>query len=134
MALKDTPTIPIAELRPDIVEGVDERYIRGIVTLIWPYASSKESMSLLLVEPDFRLPACCGQVRIDFNNASANAVSRADIGCGDQLLLSLKGARWTKDGSTTCTPGKSIEWELQFSRILRLEVRKDSKAGLTLTW
>ena len=101
-----------------------ESSVKGIVTLIWPYASSKKTFSLLLVEPDFRLRSDRGQVRVHFQGPSAKAVARSGISSGDQLLLSLKGAQWAKDSTAAATPGRGIGWELQFEERLVLQVRQ----------
>jgi len=123
MALTDsTQTVPIAKLRPEL-EHADERYVSGVVTLIWPYASATKSLSLLLVEPDFRLRRHQGQVRVRFNGASAKAVARSGISSGDQLLLSLRGIQWEKDASVATTPGKGIEWEIRYGERVQLQVR-----------
>ena len=124
-----TADVPIAELQPEL-QGLDERRVGGLVTLIWPYASSSQSTSLLLVEPDFRLRARRGQVRLYFSGASATSVSRAGVSSGDQLLVSLKGADFTKDDSTTSTPGRGIEWKLQYGEYLNVQVSK----RLILEW
>lgn len=114
------PSVPIAHLQP----GLDAQAtsVSGVVTLIWPYASSTRSASLLLVEPDFRLRRHRGQVRIHFNGASAKAVARLSVSSGDRLSLSLNGAEWAKDGATASTPGKGIEWELKYSERVVLQV------------
>lgn len=121
-----SPTIvpsstPIARLNPRL--GPDASSVAGIVTLIWPYASSKKTLSLLLVEPDFRLRSNRGQVRVHFHGSSAKAVARSGLSSGDQLLLSLTGADWAKDSTAATTPGKGIDWELQFGERLELQVR-----------
>lgn len=121
-----TPTVvpsstPIAQLNPDL--RPDDSSVTGIVTLIWPYASSKETFSLLLVEPDFRLRSNRGQVRVHFKGSSAKAVARSGISSGDQLLLSLRGAQWAKDSTAITTPGRGSDWELQFGERLVLQVR-----------
>lgn len=123
MALPTTvpSSTPIARLTPHLAP--DESSVTGIVTLIWPYASSKKTLSLLLVEPDFRLRSKRGQVRVHFQGSSAKAVARSGISSGDQLLLSLTGAGWAKDSTAATTPGKGIEWELQFEERLVLQVR-----------
>ena len=113
---------PISQLNPDL--RPDGASITGIVTLIWPYATSKKTFSLLLVEPDFRLRSKRGQVRVHFQGSSAKAVARSEISSGDRLLLSLKGAQWAKDSTAATTPGKGIDWELQFGERLLLEVRE----------
>jgi len=119
--LAPLPTIPIADLQPGI-ESADERPVSGVVTLIWPYASSERSLSLLLVEKDFRLRGKRGQVRVQFDGASAQAVAKSRVGSGDELLLRLKGVRWAKDESTATTPGRSIDWELHYCEQIQLQV------------
>lgn len=119
-AVLATPSIPIAQLHPDL--DPDSTSISGIVTLIWPYASSTKTLSLLLVEPDFRLRPHRGQVRIHFNGAIAKAISRSILTSGDQLLLSLQGAKWTKDLSIASTPGNCIEWGLHYEERVLLQV------------
>ena len=113
---------PIANLNPEL--RPDESSVTGVVTLIWPYASSKKTFSLLLVEPDFRLRSRRGQVRVHFEGSSAKAVSRSGISSGDQLLLSLIGAQWAKDSTAATTPGKGIGWQLQYGERLVLQVRE----------
>ena len=112
---------PIAQLNPDLRH--DDSFVAGIVTLIWPYAASKSTFSLLLVDPDFRLRSSRGQVRVHFQGSSAKAVARSDISSGDQLLLSLKGAQWVKDSTAATTPGRGIDWQLQYGERLVLQVR-----------
>lgn len=112
---------PISQLNPELRPG--DSSVTGIVTLIWPYASSKKTLSLLLVEPDFRLRSSRGQVRVNFQGSSAKAVARSGIGSGDQLRLSLEGAQWAKDPTAATTPGRGIDWELQFGERLVLQVR-----------
>lgn len=122
--------IPIASLEPGL--DADSTSITGIVTLIWPYASSTRTFSLLLVDPDFRLRRKCGQVRIYFTGASAKAVVRAHIIGGDQLLLNLNGVRWAKDGSTAITPGKGIEWELRYGERVVLQIQRADQQPISL--
>lgn len=125
MAATPVPSIPIAQLQP----GLDPKgtSVTGIVTLIWPYASSTKSTSLLLVEPDFRLRRTRGQVRLLFNGSSAKAVTRLGVSIGDRLSLSLEGSEWARNSSPITTPGKGIEWELKYSERLVLQVWNSSK-------
>ncbi|KAL2040698.1 hypothetical protein N7G274_006677 [Stereocaulon virgatum] len=113
-------TLPIAQLQPGL--DSDSTSVFGIVTLIWPYASSTHTLSLLLVEPDFRLRRHRGQVRVHFQGSSAKALSRAEISIGDQLLLNLTGVQWAKDTFAASTPGRGIDWELRYGEraVLRL--------------
>lgn len=96
--------------------------IRGIVTLSWPYSSSTKQCALLLADLDFRLRNKKGQVRIRFTEASAEAVAKARVGIGDELLLQLAGAKWDRDTEAARTPGKSVDGELVFGRRLNLTV------------
>lgn len=117
---------PIAQLEPSI--DSTNTSVSGIVTLIWPYSASQSSYSLLLVEPDFRLRRHKGQVRLHFTGSSAKAVARGGIRSGDHIWLSLADVQWTKAASTAeitrQTPGKGIDWELQFRERVVLQVCK----------
>lgn len=115
--------IPIAQLAPNL-ESPNNYSVHGIVTLVWPYSSSTQSYSLLLVEPDFRLRRHRGQVRVHFQGSSAKAIARICVNSGDALVLSLQGASWEKDPTSSTTPGRGIECELVFGEYVVLEVRK----------
>ena len=115
-------TLPIAQLQPGLDN--DSTNVSGIVTLIWPYALHSQTLSFLLVEPDFRLRRHRGQVRVHFHGSSAKALSRSGIVSGDKLSLSLKGVEWAKDTLTALTPGRGIEWELRYGERLVLQVRQ----------
>ena len=112
--------IPISHLQPSV--DTENTSIVGVVTLVWPYSSSRKSSSILLVEPDFRLRQERGQVRVDFRGSSAGAVARCGIGIGDEVTLSLVGANWARDDNTLKTPGRGIDWELQFGERVILTV------------
>ena len=113
--------LPIAQLEPSV--DVENTCVKGIVTLIWPYSSSTKSISILLVEPDFRLRRNKGQVRITFHTSSAKAVARSKISSGDELAISLLGVSWAKDEGKFRIPGSGVEWELQFAERAILQVR-----------
>jgi hypothetical protein len=112
--------IPIALLDPAI--RIEDAYVEGIVTLIWPYASSTESMSVLLVDPDFRLRQRKGQIRITFHGSSARAVAKAGLSSGDQLVILLAGVSWKEEDVSLHTPGKGTGWELDFGQRVTLKV------------
>lgn len=120
MAFERVTSIPIADLNPSL--QIDHGRVAGVVTLIWPYSSVQKVFSLLLVESDFRLRARRGQVRLFFDGPSAKTLSRAGIESGDKLSLSLKGALFEKDDTTSFTPGRGIEWKLRYERFLDLQV------------
>ena len=112
--------VPIAELQPSV--NTQNKCIRGVVTLIWPYSSSKDSLSFLLAEPDFRLRRQKGQIRVTFNGSSAKAVARSGVSSGDGVVLGLMGVQWARDETTLSTPGKGSEWELGFGERAVLRV------------
>lgn len=113
--------IVIAQLDPSLHESAGA--IQGVVTLIWPYSASKQSFSILLAEPDFRLRQHRGQVRVHFTGSSAKAAARSNVQSGDLVLLNLSGAQWEKDETASSTPGRGIEWEIHFAERLVLKVR-----------
>ena len=116
---KGQDTVPISQLSPLTPESSS---IQGIVTLIWPYSSSQQSFSFLLVDPDFRLRREKGQARVIFKGPCAHALATAGINSGDEVQLSLLGVSWVKNGAAIQLPGKSIEWELHFEQRLVLRV------------
>ncbi|OJD23253.1 hypothetical protein ACJ73_05396 [Blastomyces percursus] len=124
-ALASTTPTPLAQLSPSL-DHLKERHIRAVVILLWPYSSYTKQFSLLISEPDFRLRHRKGQVRVSFRGASAEAVAKSQVGIGDTVVLSLDGVRWQKQDADISTPGKSIDWDLSFSKRLLLEVYRDS--------
>ncbi|KLJ12153.1 hypothetical protein EMPG_09581 [Blastomyces silverae] len=130
-ALASTTPTPLAQLSPSL-DHLKERHIRAVVILLWPYSSYTKQFSLLISEPDFRLRDRQGQVRVSFRDASAEAVAKSQVGIGDTVVLSLDGARWQNQDADISTPGKSIDWDLSFSKRLLLEVYRDSKLLTTV--
>jgi hypothetical protein len=118
--------VPIAEVRPE-VPSLDEKQFGAIVTIFWPYSSLKGHTALLLAEPDFRLRYKKGQVRVRFQGPSAKALGKSGIAIGDEVLLSLRGARFVQEDTGISTPGKSIDWELSFSQKLTLRVFREAE-------
>ncbi|KAI9822620.1 MAG: hypothetical protein M1827_000339 [Pycnora praestabilis] len=121
-----TNFIPIAQLSPQL-DSLSSRLVKTIVTVIWPYSSSTHSLALLLAEPDFRLRRQKGQVRVQFSGASAKALARSGIASGDEVILSLQGARLSKDQSILKTPGKGVGWELKFEERVLLQIYRDNE-------
>ena len=114
-----TSLVPIAELQPSCSPT---KTIRSVVALLWPYSASNKSLTLLLVEPDFRLRRNKGQVRVEFHGSSAKEVARSEIGSGDEVLLSLESAEWKRDEAGVRTPGNGVEWKLSFGERVFMHV------------
>ncbi|RDW83015.1 hypothetical protein BP5796_04506 [Coleophoma crateriformis] len=112
--------IPIAQLTP-LLAAPSSRSLRATVTLTWPYSSATGSIAFLLVEPDFRLRRSRGQVRVQFSGSSAQAVAKAGIASGDEVLLCLDGVQWLESVSETATPGRGVDIELKFTERLLLQ-------------
>ncbi|OJD14963.1 hypothetical protein AJ78_04746 [Emergomyces pasteurianus Ep9510] len=130
-ALASTTPTPLAQLSPSL-DSHEERHIRAIVILLWPYSSCTKQFSLLLAEPDFRLRDRKGQVRVSFRDVSAEAVAKSQVGIGDIVVLSLDGARWQNHDAEISTPGKGVDWDITFSSHLLLEVYRDSELFTTV--
>lgn len=120
--------LPIASLDP-AASPPSEQFIRGVVTLVWPFSSSTRQFALLLSDPDFRLRSKRGQVRVRFTGASAKAVAEKHVGIGDVVELGLEGAKWGEDREREKTPGRSVEGELVFGRKAGLSVYRDGRDG-----
>jgi hypothetical protein len=117
--------LPIAKLNPEL-SALESRQITAVVTLIWPYSSSQRHFALLLAEPDFRLRRKKGQVRVRFSGSGARAIATTGVGIGDEVVLSLQGARFIQEGVFS-TPGKSLDWEISYSQTVVAQISRDGK-------
>ncbi|KAI4156383.1 MAG: hypothetical protein LQ340_000319 [Diploschistes diacapsis] len=132
MAFATKTRLPIARLEPSV--DATTTYVQGAITLVWPYSSSKQTWSFLLVEPDFRLRRQRGQVRISFSGACARRTARSGIASGDEISLALDGARWEEDAAQDQTPGRSVGWTLAFGkRVIFERVREVQEGNLVDT-
>ncbi|KAF1346141.1 hypothetical protein BDV97DRAFT_36282 [Delphinella strobiligena] len=106
---------------------------KALVTLLWPYSSSTGQCALLLADPDFRKRYQKGQVRVRFAGPSARAIGTSKVSIGDEIELSLDGARWVaeSDGALVKTPGRGLEGELIFEKRLKLSIRKEGQEERT---
>jgi hypothetical protein len=125
-----SPT-PIALLRPDLPDQ-DSRVVRGEVTITWPYNSVTKTLAFLLAEPDVRLRRAKGQIRIVLQGPSATAAAESGLGAGDELLLGLPGAHFSKDVSPGRIPGARVDWQLQFDQKLVLQVCTQHRTAFVL--
>jgi hypothetical protein len=121
----DMDLIHIAELNPEL-PARDSKHFKAAVTLIWPYSSSQRQFALLLAEPEFRLRRNKGQVRARFSGSSAKALATTGVGIGDEVVLSLRGVQFVQEG-TVSTPGRSIDWELEYKQTVVVQVLRDGK-------
>lgn len=112
---------PIAQLNPDLPDQ-PTRKVHGEVTITWPYSSVSKSVAFLLAEPDFRLRRDKGQVRIQLNGPSAEAIGDLELGSGDEVTLALDGVEWAKDEEPARPPGSRSDWQLKFVGKLALKV------------
>ena len=119
--LSDGIDTPIAQLGPDL-PNQKSRVVRGAVTITWPYSSVRRSSAFLLAESDVRLRRSKGQVRVQLHGSSAQAIVDCGLGGGDEVVLSLDGAGWVEDDSTSRPQGSLANWQLKFSEKLLIQV------------
>ena len=114
----DRELCPISELSPDVAASI--RYIKGVITLLWPYAQSQGRMGFLLAEADFRIRAANGQVNIRAVGPSARALAAAGITVGDDLEITLLDPRFVENRNHKAgsAGGKNVAWDLEFDRRL----------------
>ena len=130
----DTPgQIPIASLSPSSLD--DSSHILALVVLVWPYSSSTETLALLLADPDIRKRKSKGQVKVVFRHGCAREVARTKVGIGDVVKLGLDGCEWTETGEAVSTPGKKIEWDLEYRRRVVLQILRggEFQSGVNYT-
>lgn len=112
---------PIAQLGPDLPDQ-GTRKLHGEVTITWPFSSVSKSVAFLVAEPDFRLRRDKGQVRVQLNGPSAEAVGALELGSGDEVTLDLDGVEWARDEEPARPPGSRSDWQLKFAGKLVLKV------------
>ena len=95
--------------------------MRAVVTLVWPYSSATNSLSLLLAEPDFRLRRSNGQVKVIFHGPVAEKVATTHAGIGDEFVLNLAGSRLVNNSAG----GNYVAWDLHFDDRVFLEVLRN---------
>ncbi|KAK4148090.1 uncharacterized protein C8A04DRAFT_23883 [Dichotomopilus funicola] len=120
--LSSRAATPIAQLSPDLADQAS-RVVRGEVTITWPYNSVTKRFAFLIAEPDVRLRRARGQIRVELQGPSATAAAESGLGAGDELVFSLAGVEWAKDASPGRIPGARVEWQLQFSCRIDLQVK-----------
>lgn len=132
-ALEPCDSIPIAQLTPD--SAASSSYLVANVVLVWPYSSSTDSLALLLADPDIRLRKHRGQAKVVFRDGAAREIAKTKVGIGDTVKLSLLGCDWKETSETVSTPGKKIDWDLEFSDrvVFRFAGDGDERASVNYT-
>ncbi|TWU73826.1 hypothetical protein ED733_005029 [Metarhizium rileyi] len=126
-ALREAVPTSISQLDVEFADAVSLA-VEGVVTITWPYSTVTNSIAFILAEHNVLKRRNHGQIRLEFIGASGKAVAHARIGGGDQLRISLNGARRTKTDAKAGLPAGSLEWQLQFTNRLLLTIcRVDSE-------
>ncbi|KAK1760843.1 hypothetical protein QBC47DRAFT_368366 [Echria macrotheca] len=128
LVASQNPT-PISQLQPELPDQLT-RVVRGEVTITWPYNRFKNTFAFLLAEPDVLLRRAKGQVRIELHGAAAKAVVDTGIGGGDEVAFALDGVQWARDESPGRIPGARVDWQLQFTDKLALQVKSAESGDL----
>ncbi|KIX98683.1 uncharacterized protein Z520_05984 [Fonsecaea multimorphosa CBS 102226] len=128
--LNTSTQLPIADLSPSQL-GFDA-HILAQVALVWPYSSSTGTLSLLLADPDIRRRKSKGQVKAVFRNGCAKQVAKSKVGIGDTVRLALAGCEWKETGDVVSTPGKKINWDLEYNTCVLLEILRGDEETATV--
>ncbi|ETI24649.1 hypothetical protein G647_04018 [Cladophialophora carrionii CBS 160.54] len=130
--LETSKQIPIADLSP--ASDHAPSCIVGQVVLVWPYSSSTGTLALLLADTDVRRRKSKGQVKVVFRHGCAREVARTKVGIGDTVKLGLDDCRWTETGDLISTPGKKIDWDLEYWKQVILQVQRDGDLHSTVDY
>ncbi|OQV08699.1 hypothetical protein CLAIMM_12927 [Cladophialophora immunda] len=122
--------LPIADLFPS--QTGPDAHILAQVALVWPYSSSTGTFALLLADPDIRRRKSKGQVKVVFRNGCAKEVAKTKVGIGDTIKLALVGCEWKETGDVVSTPGKKINWDLEYNTRVLLEVLRSNQEATTV--
>ncbi|KIW68670.1 hypothetical protein PV04_04597 [Phialophora macrospora] len=132
LTLETSKQIPIADLSPTSDDA--SSYFLAHVALVWPYSSSTGTLALLLADTDIRRRKSKGQVKVVFHHGCAREVARTKVGIGDTVKLALVGCKWTETGDLVSTPGKKIDWDLEYWRRVTLQVHRDGDLHSTVDY
>ncbi|OCT52630.1 hypothetical protein CLCR_09445 [Cladophialophora carrionii] len=132
LTLETSKQIPIADLSP--ASDHASSYIVAQVVLVWPYSSSTGTLALLLADTDVRRRKSKGQVKVVFRHGCAREVARTKVGIGDTVKLVLDDCRWTETGDLISTPGKKIDWDLEYWKQVILQVQRDGDLHSTVDY
>ncbi|OQE24857.1 hypothetical protein PENFLA_c009G09753 [Penicillium flavigenum] len=131
-ALAHLTKVPISQLSPDLEQLAVKSFLAAIA-LVWPYSSSTKSVSLLLVEPDFRLRGAKGQIKVTFHGHVAEKVAESHVGIGDTVFLALKHTKFVSNEGAQQTPGRSVAWDAHFENGASLEIYRSAQPPLIIS-
>ncbi|KAI5792803.1 hypothetical protein FPQ18DRAFT_258715 [Pyronema domesticum] len=114
--------LPLSALTPN--SATTNAHLSGVVTLLWPYSISEKTLSILLCEPDFRLRAQKGQLRVNFRGAAAEAVESRRVQIGERVELSLLGVELEELQEAT---QRDVPWTACYGRRLVMRVLRDGE-------
>lgn len=117
-----TLATPIAQLNPELPDQ-SSRIVIGNVAIVWPYNSVDNTLAFILAEPDVLLRRAKGEIRVQLYGSSAKRIAECKLGGGDVVALCLDGVAWGKVASTGRVSAARVDWQLEFTEKLRLEVR-----------
>ncbi|KAH8696869.1 hypothetical protein GQ44DRAFT_733550 [Phaeosphaeriaceae sp. PMI808] len=107
-------SIHISKLKPELPESMN---FKATITLLWPYSTLARQFALLLAEPNFRLRGKQGHVKVHFSGPSAEAVAGTGVGIGDEMMLSLRGAKFVQKRFASVLVN-TIDWELLYTQTI----------------
>lgn len=117
-------TVSITELGPSLANGA-EKQICAIISQIWPYSPSTQKCALLLADRR-------GIVLVLLAGPAAQAVAHSMITVGDEVVLSLQGAKWVGATVGLFMPGKSVDAGLLFEERLLMWIRREGTEAITV--
>lgn len=120
-------SVPVTGLSP--TPTALRSHIEGNIALVWPYSNSTATFSVLLVDHTSR-----GQVKVVFRGGCAKQVANTKVGIGDKIKLALVGCEWKETVDIISTPGKRLEWDLQFHSRLILQVHPQDRGAILLDY
>lgn len=112
--------IAIKEIRPGTF---DNGFIRGIVSLRWPYSSSQHALSIQISEEDIRKRSDRGQVRLTFHGAAADALKDLPSLCILEVSAPTGSADFTEVEGTI----RDVKYRISFTGDVHVK-KSDGKA------
>ncbi|CCG82342.1 Putative uncharacterized protein [Taphrina deformans PYCC 5710] len=123
MASTPVTAVEIKAITPTIF---DSGFLRGVVSLRWPYSSSKHSISIQLADEDIRKRSDKGQVKLTFNGSAAKHIKDLPALSVLEIATTTEAAIFSKSGASA----RESDYSITF--VGEIKVKSDEGAYSTL--
>lgn len=115
--------IPISAVNENT--NLQSSFINGVVSLLWPYSSSRHEFSILLGEEDILERINRGQIKLTFLGRAIGKALESKMQIGDIVKVSLAGSNITANDDLSKSESDS-DWKCVWDSTVLIQVREFS--------